>query len=136
MPFRTPTEPTVDIKTEAKDKTTVSTDKTIVPYKDYESENGRPFVAEYYKLGDTWNDPNGGFSKEISLIQEFFNDRIEKGELPNNVEAIKEALKKMEKITNIDKNERPIVKIEVVSEYVKFLRNCDKIKFNLARYGK
>lgn len=112
----------------------VSHDDTTPPFTGYKDVKGKPYVAEYYQLGKTWDDPNGGFSEEISLIDTFFEDRIKKGELPNNVESVKEALRKMEKTVGVDKNERPLVKVEMISAYVKFLMEADKIKFDLARY--
>jgi len=133
--FREKQKPAKEPVTEANNKTTVSETRVEVPYTDYEKEHGKPFTAEHFQLGETWDDPNGGFAPELSLIEEFVDDRIKKGELPNNVDSVKDAFKKMEKTIGLDKNERPLVKIEMLASYVKFLMECDKIKFNVGRYG-
>jgi len=118
-------------------ETTVSGESRVeVPYLDYEKEYGRPHTVDYFKLGDSWNDPMGGFSKEVALIEEYLQNKVEKGEIANSINAIKEELKKMEKITNLAKEERPLVKIETLAAYVKFLMETDKIKFNLAKYSR
>ena len=31
------------------------------PFTDYHSQNGRPFLVDYFNLGEYWNDPAGGF---------------------------------------------------------------------------
>lgn len=105
------------------------------PYTDYEFEHGKPFTADYFELGSTWNDPNGGFSQELSALEEFVSNKIKEGELPNNTEAVKDAFKKMEKVVGLSKYDSPIKKIEMLSAYTKFLMTADKINFNLRRYG-
>jgi len=106
-----------------------------VPYSEYEREHAHPYSVDHFKLGDRWNDPEGGFPKEIAVIEEYFSHKISSGELANTLEAIQEEYKKMEKMTNLSKFERPLVKIETLAAYVEFLMKTDKIKFNLKRYG-
>lgn len=133
--FRTKVEPTVEPEVKGKETTSDGESKVEVPYTDYEKQNNHPFVVDHYQLGDTWKEDLGGFEPEVTLIEEFISDKINKGEIPNNVNAVKEAIKKIEKLTNIDKNERSLVKIETVAEYVKFLMKVDKIHFNINRYA-
>jgi hypothetical protein len=133
--FRTRVEPDKEPEVHAKETSSGTVTHVEPPYTDYETEHGKPYSAEYFQLGDTWNDPNGGFAPELSLIEEFVSDRIRKGELPNNVKAVKEAIKKMEKVTNLSEYDAPIKKIEILSAYIKFLMTTDKIKFNIQRYG-
>lgn len=106
-----------------------------VPYLDYERENNHPHSVDYFGLGDTWEDPAGGFPEEISLIEEYLADQISKGELANSTKAVKRELRRLEKINNVNNEERPIVKIETLAAYIRFLMETDKIKFNLRRYG-
>ena len=135
--FRSRIEPEKpEVLPEGKETTRGDEAKEEVPYLDYERENGHPHSVDYFKLGDTWTDPVGGFPEEVALIEEYFQDKIDKGEIANSTNAIKEELKKMEKFTNLKKEERPLVKIETLAAYVKFLMETDKIKFNLSRYGR
>ena len=135
MTFREKAEPAKEPVTPSSNTTTGDLTKVEVPYTDYEKTNGKPFTAQHFKLGETWDDPNGGFAKELSLIEEFVSDQISKGDLPNNIDAVKDAFKKMEKTIGIDKNERPLMKIELMSAYVEFLMKCDKVKFDRNRYA-
>lgn len=114
----------------------IETIKEEVPYMDYERENNHPFTVDYFKLGDAWEDPTGGFPKEVSLIEEYVKSKIDSGETANSVEAIKDVLKGIEKTTNTTKEGRNIVKMETIAAYVKFLMKSDNIKFNVSRYGR
>jgi len=108
----------------------------VVPYLDYEREHGHPYSVDYFKLGDTWEDPTGGFPKELSIIEEYMQEKIESGELANSVKAIEEEYKNLEKVTGVKKEERPVVKIETIAAYIEFLMKTAKTKYNLRRYGK
>lgn len=116
--------------------TSVSVVKEPVPYMDYHHENGKPFPVDYYELGTTWNDPNGGFAQEISLIDSFIADQIKHGKLANDIGAVKLALRKIEKTANISREESPLSKITKTAAFVKFLMECDKVDFDINRYGK
>jgi len=124
-----------EVSPEGKEPTRGSEAQEEVPYLDYEREHNHPHSVDYFNLGDTWEDPEGGFPKEISVIEEYLQDRINKGELANSVNSVKEELKRLEKINNISKEERAVVKIGTLTAYVKFLMETDKIKFNIRRYG-
>jgi len=133
--FRQKQEPSVEVSPKGSTPDTTPVVKPEVPYTDYEKENGKPYVVDHFKLGDTWQETMGGFTKEITLIEEFLSDQIKKGDIPNNKEAVKDAIKKMEKLTGVDKNSRPVVKIEGLAAYVEFLMKVDKTNFNLKRYA-
>lgn len=107
-----------------------------VPYTDYESAKSHPYTVDYFKLGDTWSMSEGGFPEEISLIESFIEEKINNGDLANSVSAINDYLKTMEKINNLTKEERSVVKIEVMAAYCKFLMAKENIKKNIRRYGK
>ena len=107
-----------------------------VPYLDYEREHNHPYSVDYFKLGDTWQDPMGGFPEEVSVIEEYIEKKIKGGDLVNSISAIKQELKRIEEMNNINKEERAVVKIGTMAAYIRFLMETDKIKFNLKRYLK
>lgn len=115
-----------------------STDRSIeeVPYLDYEQEHGSPYLVTHFSLGDHWNDPVGGFPKEVSIIEEYLKTQIEDGVLANSVDTIKNRIKEIEKVTGMNKEERKIIKMEVMAAYVEFLMKQDNIRYNVHRYGK
>lgn len=104
-----------------------------VPYLDYEDAHGRPFVADNYQLGDTWGMPNGGFPEEVAKIEEFIENQINDGEIANDVNDIRQLLRSLEKMTNVDKESRPLIKIQTVAAYVDFLNKTKGIK---PKYGR
>jgi hypothetical protein len=112
----------------------VSNDTEEVPYLDYQSAHAKPYTVEYFGLGDTWRDPEGGYPKEIELLEGYIKDKIDSGELPNSVKAVGNRIKEIEKVNNLKNEERAVVKIGVITAYVKFLMETDGIKSNLKKY--
>jgi hypothetical protein len=133
--FATAVAPAVEPAGVGKDTTVDGKANVEVPYTEYEREVGKPYIVDHYKLGDNWKDKLGGFQPEVTLIEEFISSQIDKGEIPNNLKAVQETIKSIEKMTNVDKNERPTIKLETMAAYVKFLMSVDKIHFNTSRYG-
>ena len=125
--------PTSTVKTNPEQA--VSTTKVEVPFTDYARENAKPFSVEFFGLGDTWNEPAGGFPKEIDIIESYFADRIAEGEMANSVSAVKDRLKEIMKVTNMSKEERAVIKVETIAAYIKFLREGADIKRSIKRYG-
>lgn len=117
------------------DPKTISTTKVEVPYLDYKAQHVTPFVVDHYGIGDRWSDPVGGFPKEVEAIESYFRDQIESGEMANSQKAVKDRLKEIEKVTNMSKEERNVIKLEVIAEYVKFLSKTNDIKKNITRYA-
>lgn len=117
------------------DKKVSSTTAVEVPYLDYARSNAKPFSVDYFGLGDTWNNPVGGFPKEIGIIEGYFTDQISSGEIANSISAVKERMKEMLKVTNMSKEERNVLKIETIAAYIKFLTEKDGISKSVKRYG-
>jgi len=109
-------------------------DNVEVPYTDYETQNGKPFIVDHYGLSDRWKDYEGGFGEEIATIDGYIQGKITNGDLANSQSAIKEELKKIEKLTNMSKEERVVIKLGNISAYAKFLMEADNIKFNARKY--
>lgn len=130
-PQVTKSEPT----TEAKTADTAGTTKVEVPFLDYQQEHSKPFLADHFELGDRWNDSEGGFPREIALIEGYLENRIKTGEMANSQSAVKEFMKSIEKLNNVSKEERSVVKIEILAHYVEFLMKNEKTKQNLKRYA-
>ena len=137
--FRTQTVPTPQAggKTNVStgDRQEVSTSTTEVPYLDYEREHGSPLSVSFFELGDTWKDPTGGFPKEIGLIEEYFKNKVESGDIENSQSKIKDRLKEILKVTNMAKEGRNVIRVETVAAYIKFLMDADDIRYNIRRYS-
>jgi len=110
-------------------------DKVEVPYLDYERQHGKPYLVEYFKLGELWNDKVGGFEEEIAQIEGYIREQIEQGEIENSLEAANYLLKAIEKECNADKGERLINKIAKMAAYADFLRKTKEIDKNSFKYG-
>lgn len=107
-----------------------------VPYLDYEPSHGKPFTVDYFNLGNTWRDLQGGFPKEVELIEEYIEEKVKSAEIANDTKSVKTLLKNMEKLTNIKDEPRTVIKIETLAHYIEFLRKAEGIKTNLRRlYG-
>ena len=105
------------------------------PFLDYEKVNGHPYLVDHFKLGDSWQDKMGGFGKEIETIDSYLESQIKYGKIDNSVEAVKEALKKIEKMCGADKTERVTMRIEKIAAYAEFLNKTMDIDYNNYKYG-
>jgi cystathionine beta-lyase family protein involved in aluminum resistance len=101
----------------------------------YEMETKKPYLSEYFGVQETWNEPLAGFKEDFEVIESYFKDKINHGEMEDTIEAVKEKLKWIEKMANIDKTERTVMKIEKIKAFVKFLKETDQIKVNGAKYA-
>lgn len=106
-----------------------------VPYLDYGDSKGKPYTAEYFSLGDRWADTDGGFPEEIGKIESYIERKIKSGEIANSIDAVKNMLKGLEKVNNLAKEERPVVKIEVLTNYIDFISKNAEVFKNIQRYG-
>ena len=98
-----PSEPTPE-KVIGKSQAAVIASNVEPPYLDWEHEKGKPYVAEYFGLGELWNDKVGGFEEELDTIKTYIKDEIEisdkykptKHFMSHEIEAMKEWDKKTE----------------------------------------
>lgn len=135
--FRQTIAPPVAKESELKSNTPDSTSITTVetPYLDYQSDHSRPYLVDHFNLGDHWNDYDGGFPKEIGIMENYIEGKIKVGEIANTQNAVKEYIKGIEKLNNLTKEERAVVKIETITAYIEFLMKTEKTKHNLRRYN-
>lgn len=107
-----------------------------VPFTDYKLDKGHPFSVDHYDLGQTWDDPDGGFEKEVSVIESYLNKLIERGEIANNQKSVKMRLKEVEKTIGIRGDERTVVRVGMVASYLRFLNETDEIKNTMRKYDR
>lgn len=105
-------------------------DHVEVPYLDADG-----FLEEYFKLGIQWRDADAVFNEDLHKIDIYLSDMIQSGEIANSKSAVLNELKKMEKMNNLTKEERSVVKLEVMGNYAEFLMKNTKLKSNLRRYN-
>lgn len=132
--FRTKIESIEEVAPKASDtSTTHSMDLGVeVPFLDFERVNKHPLAVDYFELGDRWEE---GFSDEVSVINTYLKEKVESGDLNNSLSAAKKELKNLEKINNIKDEERTVIKVGILSAYVKFLMESDGIKRNYRKYA-
>lgn len=127
---RTPQETMASPELRAQSSHADTTTKIEPPFTDYHSQNGKPFVVDYFQLGNTWDQSVGGFVKEVSFLEKYFDDQIKSGVMANNTEAVKDAIKKMEKVNGLEKFDTPMKRIQILSSYVEFLMKTNKFKIS------
>lgn len=124
-----------DVKVETKPIVDTKQAKPIVniepPYLDYTKVHSHPYLVDHLQLGDRWEE---GFSSEVGLVESYLQSKIENGDIPNSLTAVKNEVKRLEKLNNISKEERPVMKAGILSAYVKFLMEADKVKYNVKKY--
>ena len=105
-------------------------DHVDVPYLDAPN-----FLEDYFQLGTQWKDADTVFAEDLHKIDVYMADLIDQGEIANSQSAVKEVLKKMEKMNNLTKEERAVVRLEVLGNYAEFLTKNDNLKSKLRRYS-
>ena len=105
-------------------------DHVPVPYLDADN-----FLEDYFKLGTQWRDADAIFNEDLHKIDVYLADMIQSGEIANSQSAVLNELKRMEKLNNLTKEERSVVKLEVLGNYAEFLMKNTKLKSNLRRYN-
>lgn len=110
--------------------------KVEPPYLDYEKEYHHPYLVDHFKLGDTWKDKLGGFEKEVDAIEGYFREEIEQGRIKNEIGAVRDQLKKIFRLCNIENTERTTMQIEKLSAYIDFLNKTKNISLNHYKYGR
>jgi hypothetical protein len=129
--FRARIEPVAENKIEAISSPAqpVITD-VPVPYLD-----SRTFLDDYFNLGTEWKDHDATFQKEIDTINTYLTEKIKTGEIENSQKAVTTVLKGMERLNNLSKEGRSVIRLEVLGNYIEFLAKNDNLKSNLKRYG-
>lgn len=104
------------------------------PLSEYESKHGKPYAVDYFDLGRYW-DTGDVYTKEVGSISTYINHLVNIGEINNTVEAAQNKLKRIEKMINVDPEDRKASRVGRVAAYVEFLIKADNIKKDSAKYG-
>ena len=104
------------------------------PYSEYKKKNGKPYSVDYFELGRYW-DHGELYNKEIDSIESYISHQVEIGEINNTLDSVKKAMKKIEKMINLDKEDRKASRVGRVAAYMEFLIKADGIKRDAAKYG-
>jgi len=131
--FREKVEPAVEPEAKGTTPTQASVSKVEVPYLDYEQENGKPYLVEIFELGEHWADRVGGFNEEIQAIEDYLREQVTSREIDNSLKGVKNRIKEIEKVVGVDKEDRAVIKLEVMAEYVKFLMKKELNQFRRFR---
>ena len=126
----TPTTTTIDADAKAgtPDITPSSlTDHIEVPYTEYKTKNENQYLVDHYEIGDTWQEKLGGFETEVNTIDMYIRDKIDSGLMDNSLAAVKETIKKLEKQSNVNKEDRTVSKIAKISAYAEFLMKTKRL---------
>jgi hypothetical protein len=139
QPFRTPSEPTTEpVSTPDKPVKPVTTGQTegdTDSFMLYKADHHKPYLAEHYDLGESWDDPDG-FIDEVDYIEGYFKELVENGMIDDNVSVIKKKIRNFEKMAGIDPTERTVVRLGKLKEYVKFLKETENLDKLITKYGK
>ena len=124
------TSPTTEVVPEAPKNVPVTpqTSDVLPPY----SALGKKCLAEHYSLGESWEDTYG---PEVETMNFYLQRKIDRGEMADSITAVKNELKNMEKLQNLKHEERTVVKVGILSSYMKFLLETEGIYRNASKYG-
>ncbi len=121
------------IENQTKDITQVPTN-VEPPFTDYESKKGNPYPVDYFELGRYWN-TGDLYTKEVETINTYLTHLVKTGEINNSTQAVSKKLKSIEKMINVDPEDRAASRVGRVAAYMEFLIKADNIKKDSAKYG-
>ncbi len=130
--------PVAEQKAPADKSVPIGTSTVEPPFTEYEKENHHPYLVDHYELGSLWNQGDmysDAFVPEVETINTYLTHMIEKGEINNTLESVKNELKRIEKINNIRPDQRKAMRLGIVAEYVKFILKSEDIKRDSGKYG-
>lgn len=96
-----------------------------VPYLDYQNEHKKPFSVDYFELGNLWDDRDGGFKSEISIIEDYMYHLIGNGKISNSTGAVKEQIRSIEKQAGVNKTDTTVNRIAKITAFTKFLKDVE-----------
>jgi len=108
------------------------------PFLDYEKMKGKPFLVDYYELGQLWDRRDmysNAFIDEVEGINKYLDYAISQGDISNSIEGVTNELKRIEKMINVRPDQRKSMRIGLVKEYVDFLMRSEYVKKESAKYG-
>jgi len=100
------------------------------PYTSYEQEKHHSYLVDHYEMGES----KELFGDEIKTIDSYFKDLADKGKIDNKVSTVRSLIAKYEKMANIGKEERTVMKIAKLAAFVKFLKESDHISMEGEKY--
>lgn len=92
-----------------------------VSYTDFGMQNDKPYVVDYYELGDYWN-TDKTYTSEVKEIDSYIMDKIKKGEVDKSIDSVKYYLKNMDMIADVKQWDTTFVKIQKVLDYIRTMR--------------
>jgi hypothetical protein len=99
----------------------------------YESAKNQSFIAEY--LGLTGDGNKEVYENEIQTIENYFKEKVKRGDIENTTDAVKSVLKKAEKDLKFEEEDRTVVKVEKLVAYLKFKLEVEDIMEKNRKYG-
>jgi len=112
----------------------VFVDNIEPPFTDYEKVHNHPYLVDHFELGDTWRDKLGGYEKEVVLVEDYFKDKIDKGFIKNDIQSVKEEMKRIYKLGGIKDIERSSMQIEKLSAFIEYQNKLDGVNRNYTKY--
>lgn len=97
-------------------------------YMTYNMDHDIPFVADYYGIGDMMGYKDLSYADEITTIDNYLVDEVRGQRLANSTDAVKNALRGLEKLAGVDKNTPTSIRVKQLAAYSEFLRKANEIK--------
>lgn len=113
----TPEETTEETPSGTTPTSTGDITKPEVPYLDYEMEHHKPYIVDYYDLGEFWN-KDKTYTYEVREIDDYITKKIKSGEVDKSLKAVKYYLRNMDVVVGIQPWDSKAVKIERILNYI------------------
>ena len=89
----------------------------------YSSDMGKPYVAKYLEIEQFADEPE--FKRDLSEIEGFIKERVEKKQLDNSTRAAEAYLKDLERKAGLSRYESTNKRITRLLAYIDFVRKVE-----------
>lgn len=114
--------PQAEVKTVSKPEVN-TTPLVEKPFTLYQQENKLPLTADYFDVKLTWDEAN--MVGDIQAIENYMKQLVLSGEVEDSSNKVRQKMKQIEKLANIDQLESTAQRIIRLSEFVKYLQKIE-----------
>lgn len=114
--------PQAEVKTASKPEVN-TTPLVEKPFTLYQQENKLPLTADYFDVKLTWDEAN--MVGDIQAIESYMKQLVLSGEVEDSISKVRQKMKQIEKLANIDQLESTAQRIIRLSEFVRYLQRIE-----------
>lgn len=100
-------------------------------YATYEMDHNRPYLAEYFDIGDLWNNPDLTYKDEVGAIDKYLKSEIADKTLANTTKAVKDRVSQLERLAGVSPNASPALRVQQLAAFADYMSKLSSINLKV-----